>query len=144
MQKSSLVVSVVAAGALALGSVGMAVAQPHSSHGSSDHEIHGHSGENSSLAPKRTTGTLPKLVGYVNGNRDIEISDRTPSPGRYKIVVSDSTDDHNWHLFGQGQSRATKVRDTGRYVFKIRLKRGEYRVVCDPHFDEMEFTMRVG
>jgi hypothetical protein len=87
---------------------------------------------------------LPKLVGYVNDSRDIEISDRTPSPGRYKIVVRDSTDDHNWHLFGQGQSRATGVRATGRFVFKIRLTRGEYRVVCDPHFDEMEFNMRVG
>jgi hypothetical protein len=100
-------------------------------------------GENIALAPQRAAGDLPKLVGIVNDNRDIEISDRTPSPGRYKIVVRDSTRAHNWHLYGNGKSIYTNVRGTGRWVFKIRLAAGTYRVVCDPHNDDMEFDLVV-
>jgi hypothetical protein len=103
----------------------------------------GNSGENVNLRPTRTSGDLPKLVGIVNDARDIEISDRTPSPGRYKIVVRDSTRSPNWHLYGNGKSIATTVRGEGRWVFKIRLTAGEYRVVCDPHFDDMEFDLVV-
>jgi hypothetical protein len=118
----------------------MATAQTGSGH----HATHGYVGEDSSLIPKRASGSLPKLVGIVNDNRDIEISDRTPRPGRYRIVVRDSTNRHNWHLFGNGKSLATTVRATGRWVFKVRLTAGSYRVVCDPHSDDMEFDLVVG
>lgn len=140
MKLLSLVVSTAAASALVAGGIGMAAAQP--SH-PDDHGAAGHVGENTSLAPQRARGTLPKLVGIVNDARDIEISDRTPSPGRYKIVVRDSTTRHNWHLYGNGKSIFTTVRGTGRWVFKIRLKVGDYRVVCDPHNDDMEFDLIV-
>ena len=79
----------------------------------------------------------------MNDDRDIEISDRTPSPGRYRIVVRDSARRHNWHLYGNGKSIATTVRGTGRWVFKLRLTAGSYRVVCDPHNDDMEFDLIV-
>lgn len=140
MNVASTVVAAVAAGALVLGSVGMASA---GSAGTPMHGSHGQVGENSDIAPQRSTGQLPKLVGIVNDNRDIEISDRTPSPGRYKIVVRDSTRGHNWHLYGEGKSISTTVRGTGRSVFKIRLRAGNYRVVCDPHQDDMEFDLIV-
>ena len=81
------------------------------------HTLHGQTGENPDLVPRRA-GNLPKLVGIVNDNRDIEISDRTPQPGRYKIVVRDSTRSHNWHLYGNGKSISTTVRGTGRWVFR--------------------------
>ncbi|MFL6179246.1 MAG: hypothetical protein ACJ74E_05265 [Actinomycetes bacterium] len=140
MKASSIVVVCIATGAMALGCMGMATAQPPSSH----HAGHGALGENLALAPKRLSGGLPKLVGIVNDNRDIEISDRTPSPGRYKIVVRDSAKRHNWHLFRGSDSWATTVRGTGRWVFKVRLTAGNYRVVCDPHSDDMEFDLVVG
>jgi hypothetical protein len=141
MRKSSVAVSLLAAGALAVGTVGLAAAQPDDAAG---HGAHGSIGEDSSLSPRQESGRLPKLVGIVNDNRDIEISDRTPRAGRYKIVVRDSTRRHNWHLYGNGKSIATTVRGTGRTVFKIRLTAGHYRVVCDPHSDEMEFDLLVG
>ena len=107
--------------------------------------LHGHGtvGENPRLAPQRAKGSLPKLVGVVNDSRDIEISDRTPRRGRYKIVVRDSTARHNWHLYGNGKSISTTVRGTGRWVFRLRLTAGTYRVVCDPHSDDMEFDLIV-
>jgi hypothetical protein len=140
MRPSSLLISSAAAAALALGAIGMASAE---SGLSTHHGPPGHSGENASLALSRGAGTLPKLVGIVNDDRDIEISDRTPSPGRYRIVVRDSTSRHNWHLYGNGKSIATTVRGTGRWVFKLRLTAGSYRVVCDPHNDDMEFDLIV-
>jgi hypothetical protein len=151
MHKGSVAVTLVAAGALVAGSIGMADAETSSSEASrSAHSAHsagfvdGSIGENRSLAPKRTLGRLPKLVGVVKGYRTFEISDRTPNPGRYRIVVRDTANRHNWHLYGNGKSVKTVVRQTGRWVFKIRLTRGTYRVVCDPHNDEMEFNVVVG
>ncbi len=149
MHTSSVVVSLAAAGALVAGSIGMADARQshetrsaHTAH--SAHSDGGSIGENRSLAPKQTLGRLPKLVGVVKGYRTFEISDRTPNPGRYRIVVRDTARSHNWHLYGNGKSVKTTVRGTGRWVFKIRLSRGTYRVVCDPHNDEMEFNLVVG
>ena len=142
MEWVSGAVGVVAAGALALGSIGMASAEPTGAQSHARHALDGQTGENPDLAPRRA-GNLPKLVGIVNDDRDIEISDRTPKPGRYKIVVRDSTRSHNWHLYGNGKSISTTVRGTGRWVFRIRLAAGSYRVVCDPHFDDMEFDLIV-
>jgi len=148
MHTSSGIVALTAAGALAVGSIGMASAQSHASHDLGVHRAHdvhaapGHVGQNRSLAPEKSKG-LPKLVGIVNSNRDIEISDRTPGHGKYKIVVHDSTRSHNWHLFGNGESVSTSVRKTGTWKFTVRLKVGKYRVVCDPHYDDMEFDLIV-
>ena len=128
MNVVSTAVAVTAAGALVLGSVGMASARTSDAHSQRRWDR----SARTPTTPQRTAGTLPKLVGIVNDNRDIEISDRTPSPGRYKIVVRDSTASHNWHLYGNGKSISTTVRGTGRWVFKIRLPAGNYRVVCDP------------
>ena len=144
MQKSSVAVSIVATAALAAGSVGMAFADGTHRAGHHHSGIDGSVGENTALAPPLNRGELPKLVGIVNADRDIEISDRTPEPGRYKIVVRDSTNRHNWHLFGNGKSIKTTVRGVDRWVFTIRLTAGNYRVVCDPHFDDMEFDLIVG
>ncbi|MCZ3388267.1 MAG: hypothetical protein LH645_03915 [Actinomycetia bacterium] len=140
MKMTTAVVAAVAAAGLVLGSLGMASAESSDAH---SHASPGQIGENRDLAPQRAGAGLPKLLGIVNDDRDIEISNRTPIPGRYKIVVRDSTRGHNWHLYGNGKSISTTVRGTGRWVFKIRLPAGNYRVVCDPHFDDMEFDLIV-
>jgi hypothetical protein len=141
MRKSNLVVSVTAAGALIVGSIGMAAAQVPSAHAA---HAHGVVGEDASLAPNRLAGALPKLVGKVNAARDITLSDTTLAVGRYKIVVRDTTTAHNWHLFGNGDSRSTSVPGTGRSVFRIRLTAGTYTVHCDQHPTTMTFPVQVG
>jgi hypothetical protein len=149
MRISSSLVALTSAAALVAGSIGMASAQPHAAHTAQEHAahghaVHGHAGENRALAPASARQTK-KLVGIVNSDRDIEISDRTPRHGRYKLVVRDSTMSHNWHLYGNGKGTlaSTSVRKTGKWVFHIRLTAGSYRVVCDPHFDDMEFDLIV-
>ncbi|MFL6179245.1 MAG: hypothetical protein ACJ74E_05260 [Actinomycetes bacterium] len=141
MRKSNIAVSVLAAGALIVGSIGMAAAQGLSEHAAG--HTHGLVGEDASLTPHRLNA-LPKLVGKVNDARDITLSDTTPAPGKYKIVVNDSTIHHNWHLFGNGQSRKTSVSGTGRSVFRIKLQAGSYTVHCDIHQGTMTFPVQVG
>lgn len=142
MRKSNVAVCVLAAGALIVGSIGMAAAQGPNGHAAG--HAHGVVGEDASLTPNQLDGALPKLVGKVNDARDITLSDTTPAPGKYKIVVNDSTVHHNWHLFGNGQSRSTSVSETGRSVFRIRLQAGSYTVHCDVHSGTMTFQVQVG
>lgn len=86
---------------------------------------------------------LPRLRGKVDADRNLTLSRTNVASGRYRIVVRDSTRRHNWHIFGDGVDKATKVRGTGRWVWRVRLRDGRYTVVCDPHADTMRFRVNV-
>jgi plastocyanin len=52
----------------------------------------------------------------------------------YRFVISDRADIHDFHLTGPGINRVlTSVEFTGTKSFMLRLKKGSYRFVCDPH-----------
>ena len=52
----------------------------------------------------------------------------------YRFVISDRSDIHDFHLSGPGLNRVlTSVEFTGTTSFVLRLKKGSYRFVCDPH-----------
>ena len=52
----------------------------------------------------------------------------------YRFVISDRADIHDFHLSGPGLNRVlTSVEFTGTKTFVLRLKKGSYRFVCDPH-----------
>jgi plastocyanin len=52
----------------------------------------------------------------------------------YRFVISDRSDIHDFHLSGPGLNRVlTTVEFTGTKTFVLRLKKGSYRFVCDPH-----------
>jgi hypothetical protein len=128
MRASSFVITGVATAGLVVGSLAIASASQ-----SAVHAGHlGHVGEDPGAVTQRGT-TVTKLVGRVNDAAEITLSDTSLSRGRYKIVVRDSTTQHNWHLFGNGQDRATGMAATGRFVFHIRLRAGTYTVHCDRH-----------
>ena len=56
----------------------------------------------------------------------------------YRFVISDRSSIHNFRLSGPGFNRAlTSVGYTGTKSFLLRLKKGSYRFVCDPHADFM-------
>ena len=69
---------------------------------------------------------------------------RRLKPGVYRIVVRDRSSSHNFHLRGRGVNRATPVGFVGTRRLTVRLRRGVYRYVCDPHADEMNGRFRVG
>jgi hypothetical protein len=58
--------------------------------------------------------------------------------GRYTIVVRDLADDHDFHLRGPGVDRKTSVAGRGTSVWSVRLRKGTYTYVCDPHASFMK------
>ena len=52
----------------------------------------------------------------------------------YRFVISDRASIHDFHLSGPGLNRVlTGVEYTGTKTFRLTLKKGSYRFVCDPH-----------
>jgi len=145
MNSWSLVISVLAAGALAAGSLGMAQASPHAIGEHHDAHAVGLIGEDPTLEGSTDRQrSVPRLRGKVNDDRDLTLSSRNLPPGRYKIIIRDSTKRHSWHIFGNGVDKKTTGRGTGRWASKVRLRSGTYTVVCDPHVKNMRFTVTVG
>jgi plastocyanin len=62
----------------------------------------------------------------------------------YRVVISDRSSIHNFHLSGPGFNRAlTGVGFTGTKSFRLTLKKGSYRFVCDPHAGSMHGSFLV-
>jgi plastocyanin len=56
----------------------------------------------------------------------------------YRFVISDRSSFHDFHLSGRGFDRVlTDVEFTGTKSFLLKLKKGTYRFVCDPHSGSM-------
>jgi plastocyanin len=66
----------------------------------------------------------------MHGKRVTKLKAGTP----YRFVIRDRADIHDFHLSGPGFNRVlTSVEFTGTKTFVLRLKKGSYRFVCDPH-----------
>ncbi|SRR5712691_5027139 len=54
--------------------------------------------------------------------------------GTYKLVVSDKSDFHDFHLIGPGVNKVvTTVAFVGKKTLTVTLKKGMYSYQCDPH-----------
>jgi plastocyanin len=52
----------------------------------------------------------------------------------YRFVITDRSSIHDFHLSGPGFNRVlTSVEYTGTKSFVLKLKKGSYSFVCDPH-----------
>ena len=64
--------------------------------------------------------------------------------GSYKFRISDRSDIHNFHLTGPGVNRRiTGIDFEGTKSRTIRLRKGTYRYVCDPHSSDMKGSFKV-
>lgn len=63
--------------------------------------------------------------------------------GTYTIVVADKSRIHDFHLKGPGVNKTTTVAGTGTTTWKVRLKKGTYSYLCDPHKSFMHGSFRV-
>ena len=62
----------------------------------------------------------------------------------YRFVISDRSSIHDFHLSGPGLNRVlTGVEYTGTKSFVLRLKKGSYSFVCDPHAGFMHGRFQV-
>ncbi|HWG55941.1 MAG TPA: hypothetical protein VNT58_05400 [Gaiellaceae bacterium] len=100
------------------------------------------------VAAKPADAALPKLTGTVGPGFTITLKKglknvTTLKRGTYTLVVSDRSDDHNFHLVGKGVNVRTSVDATGTRTFRIVLKPGRYTILCDPHEIAMRRTIRV-
>jgi plastocyanin len=63
--------------------------------------------------------------------------------GRYRIIVRDRSRSHNFHLFGRGVNRRTRVGFRGTTRWTVTFQKGRrYRFVCDPHAGDMRGSFR--
>ena len=67
----------------------------------------------------------------------------TVRAGTYRIKIEDEATIHNFHLVGPGVNRATSVPRRVETIWTVRLRRGTYRFLCDPHASTMRGTFRV-
>ena|SRR2546423_13271894 len=63
--------------------------------------------------------------------------------GKYTIVVKDVAKTHDFHLTGPGVNKKTPVKGKGTFTWKVTLKKGTYRYLCDPHKTLMKGSFKV-
>ena len=96
------------------------------------------------LAALPATAATPAYKGAVGPGFTIKLAKKPTKAGKVKLVVSDRSSSHNFHLLGRGVNVKTSVGGTGTKTFTVTLKKGTYRFICDPHSSTMKgaFTIR--
>ena len=89
-----------------------------------------------------------KLVGTVGPGFTITLKQagktvKTLKAGTYTITVQDKSNIHDFHLSGPGVNKKTSVGGLGTTTWKVTLKKGTYKYVCDPHITIMHGTFKV-
>ena len=104
------------------------------------------------LALVASIGAAPtatvKLRGTVGPGETISLKKGTArvstlKRGRYTIVVSDRSSEHNFRLRGPVSRMITSISATGTKTVTLTLKPGRYTYVCDPHARDMIGSFRV-
>ena len=63
--------------------------------------------------------------------------------GTYRIKVEDEAKIHNFHLRGPGVNKTTSIPRRSEQIWTVKLLKGTYTFVCDPHARFMHGTFRV-
>jgi plastocyanin len=63
--------------------------------------------------------------------------------GKYKVVIKDLSNIHNFHLKGPGVDKKTGVGAKGTFTWTVTLKKGTYKFLCDPHAAVMKGSFKV-
>ena len=93
-------------------------------------------------------GAPPKLTGTVGPGFTITLTQggkavKTLKAGTYTIKVADKSAQHNFHLTGPGVNKKTSVPGTGNQTWTVKLAKGTYKFVCDPHKSFMKGSFKV-
>ena len=85
----------------------------------------------------------PVFTGTVGPGFTIKMAKVPTKRGPIKLVISDKSNVHNFHLTGPGVNVKTGVSTVGTKTFSITLKKGTYKFICDPHpFMKGSFTIK--
>ena len=100
-------------------------------------------GSGTAASAKTVTGTVGPgfTIGLtMNGKKVTKLRAGTA----YRFVVRDRSSIHDFHLTGPGLNRVlTGVPFTGTKSFVLKLRKGSYRFVCDPHSSIMHGRFEV-
>ena len=93
-------------------------------------------------APTKVVGKVGPgfTIGLTLGGKKVT----TLRAGKaYRFVVSDRSEDHDFHLIGPGVDRViTSEEFTGTRSVVVTLRKGTYRFLCAPHADAMRGSFR--
>jgi len=100
------------------------------------------------VAPLSAAPSATKLTATVGPGFTISLKKGTTKvtklkAGAYTIAVSDKSNMHNFHLSGPGVNKKTSVTAVGNQTWKVTLKKGTYKFVCDPHASFMKGSFKV-
>ena len=73
------------------------------------------------------------LTGTVGPGFTITMNKKTVKSGTYVITIHNLASIHDFHLTGPGVNKKTSVAGTGTTKWTVKLKKGTYHFVCDPH-----------
>ena len=94
-------------------------------------------------APKTVNGSVGP--GFTISLKLAGKKVKTLKATTYRFKVVDRSSSHNFRLRGPGHNKAiTSVGFTGTKTVTIKLRKGTYRFVCDPHSSDMKGSFKVG
>jgi plastocyanin len=100
-------------------------------------------GSSTAASVKTVTGTVGPgftISLTMDGKNVTKLKAGVP----YHFVIRDRANIHDFHLSGPGLNRVlTSVEFVGAKSFALRLKKGSYSFVCDPHASIMHGQFRV-
>jgi plastocyanin len=98
---------------------------------------------NATAAPKTVVGTVGPgftITLKLNGSNVTKLKAGVP----YRFVINDRASIHDFHLTGPGVNKVfTSVEFTGTKSFVLKLKKGTYKFMCDPHASFMHGSFKV-
>jgi plastocyanin len=94
-------------------------------------------------APTIAATNTNTLTGTVGPGFTISMNKKTVKAGTYVITLHDRSSIHDFHLTGAGVNKVTSVPATGTTKWTVKLKKGTYHFVCDPHRPIMHGILNV-
>jgi plastocyanin len=94
-------------------------------------------------APTFAATSANTLTGTDGPGFTITMNKKTVKHGTYVITIHDRAAIHNFHLTGPGINKKTSVPAVGTTKWTVKLKKGTYRFVCDPHIAIMHGVLKV-
>lgn len=100
------------------------------------------------LAVPAADAATGKLAGVVGPGFNISLKQAgktvtTLKAGTYTITVADKSNIHDFHLTGPGVNKKTSVGGQGTTTWTVKLTKGTYKFVCDPHASFMHGSFKV-
>lgn len=83
------------------------------------------------------------LIGTDGPGFTITMNKKIVKAGKYVLIIRDRSSIHNFHLTGPGVNKMTSVPAVRTTKWTIRLRKGIYHFVCDPHRAIMHGILKV-